>query len=143
MGKTRYCLPPGNSLPPPSVVQPLPSVVDFENTLASYQWYDKTLIAIKASVGKNIVLQHAHDSSRENDESLYETKIRIASVTKVFTVLALLLLSAQIKWDDEITKYIPGLDEEAYAGISIGALAGQTSGLGRFIRTLHYNANCY
>lgn len=134
MGDSGYCLPPGFSLPPPIAVQPLPPTTEFETSLKSYPWYNKTTIAIKASVGGQLVFQHAHHANDEESEILYDTKIRIASVTKLFTVLAILLSREEIGWEQSITKYVPGLDEAAYADVTIGALAGQTSGLGRFVR---------
>ncbi|KAL5377151.1 hypothetical protein DPSP01_009963 [Paraphaeosphaeria sporulosa] len=132
MTYAKYCLPPGYSLPPPIAVQPLLLTAELEHALKSRTWYSKTTIAIKASLGGKLIFHHAHRASHEDAANLYDTKIRIASVTKVFTVLAVLLSRAEIRWEDSITKYIPGLDEAAYADVTIGALAGHTSGLGRF-----------
>ncbi|KAJ4357228.1 uncharacterized protein N0V89_001803 [Didymosphaeria variabile] len=132
MENQKYCPPPGFSLPPPTNLGPLPQISDFEATLRSYLWFNKTTVAIKASVGGNFVYQYAHHAGREGTGNLYDTKIRIASVTKVFTVLAVLLSRDQIGWEDPITKFVPGLKAKPYAEVTIGALAGQTSGLGRF-----------
>ncbi|KAF2450914.1 beta-lactamase/transpeptidase-like protein [Karstenula rhodostoma CBS 690.94] len=132
MGDPKYCLPPGFSLPRPIAVQPLTSLAKLETTLRSCPWHNKTTIAIKASVGGGPIFQHAHRASDEGVANLYDTKIRIASVTKIFTVLAVLLSRTEIGWEDSIKKFVPGLNEAAYADVTIGALAGQTSGLGRF-----------
>ncbi|KAL1611995.1 hypothetical protein SLS60_000218 [Paraconiothyrium brasiliense] len=132
MKNQRYCPPPGFLLPPPTNVRPLPHISDFEHILRSYPWSKKTTIAIKASVGGKSVYEYAHRAGEEETGNMYDTKIRIASVTKLFTVLAVLLSKPQIGWEDLITKFVPGLEEEPYAEVTIGALAGQTSGLGRF-----------
>ncbi|KAH8845390.1 hypothetical protein MCOR01_002634 [Pyricularia oryzae] len=75
-----------------------------------------------------------------------DTVFRIGSVTKVFTVLALLAVAGDAVWNDPITKYVPELAarvEEAagvpaestwspdWEDVTIGALAGQTSGIMR------------
>ena len=130
MASRQFCPPPGPVLPAPIDAQPLPSMQDFENTLRSFPWFDETVIAVKASIAGCPVFEYAHCA--RSDGNIYDRKIRIASVTKVFTVLAVLLSREQIGWDDSITKFIPGLDD-AYEEVTIGALAGQTSGLGRFV----------
>ncbi|KAJ4292530.1 hypothetical protein N0V90_009193 [Kalmusia sp. IMI 367209] len=133
MEKQKYCLPPGFSLPPPTDVQTLPSLPGFKSALESQPWFNNTTIAIKASIGGSLVFQYAYRADGGNGGDLFDTKIRIASVTKVFTVLAVLLSKESIGWEDRITKFVPGLNETAYADVTIGALAGQTSGLGRFV----------
>lgn len=116
-------------------MQPLLLAPDFEATLKSQPWFNSSTIAIKASLGGKNIYQYAHSANEGRAADLYDTKIRIASVTKVFTVLAVLLSNTLIGWEDSITKYVPGLDDAAYADVTIGALAGQTSGLGRFVST--------
>ncbi len=73
------------------------------------------------------------------------TIYRIGSISKVYTVLAVLRLRDKINWDDPVTKYVPELNQIAdnhggpvnhlttvqWKHITIGALAGQLSGLGR------------
>ncbi|CRG82772.1 hypothetical protein PISL3812_00118 [Talaromyces islandicus] len=72
-----------------------------------------------------------------------DTVFRIASVSKTFTVLGLLLLGDEIHFSDSITKYVPELNrlkgEQTVQNpvttvnwdrITIGALASQLSGVG-------------
>jgi len=129
----KYCPPPGRSLPSPVNLLPLPSITDLLATLQSKSWYNETTIAIKASISGTPVFEYAHCPGSEDFENLYETQFRIASVTKVFTVLAVLLSQPSIGWEDSIAKFVPGLDEAAYAEVTIRSLAEQTSGLGRFV----------
>lgn len=136
MEKGTHCPPPGPSLPPPTNVQFLPSIPNFESTLASHPWFNETTIAIKASIGGKPVFGYARRAGNEAGRDLNDTKIRIASVTKLFTVFAVLRSRKQIGWEDSITNFVPGLDEAVYADVTISALAGQTSGLGRFVCTI-------
>jgi CubicO group peptidase (beta-lactamase class C family) len=84
------------------------------------------------------VFEYAHRAGGEDVGNLNDTQIRIASVTKVFTVLAVLLSRPSIGWEDSIVKFVPELDEEVYAEVTIKSLAEQTSGLGRFVRLSQY-----
>lgn len=84
------------------------------------------------------MFEYAHRAGGKDVGNLYDTQIRIASVTKVFTVLAVLLSRPSIGWEDSIVKFVPGLDEEVYAEVTIKSLAEQTSGLGRFVRLSQY-----
>lgn len=133
MGIQRFGQPPGPVLPAPIDAQLLSSIEGLEDALRSYPWFDETTVAVKASIAGCPVFQYAHRAGDEGNENIYDTKIRIASVTKVFTVLAVLLSREQIGWDDSIAKFIPGLNKDFYEEVTVGALAGQTSGLGRFV----------
>jgi CubicO group peptidase (beta-lactamase class C family) len=55
------------------------------------------------------------------------TVFRVASVTKVFTVLAV-LLENNIKMEDFISEFIPELNDPKWAEVSIGMLTSQISG---------------
>lgn len=128
-----YCPPPGALLPRPSVSNSSFSVP--ASTFENHAWLSDTSFAVKASIGDTTILQHEYSApGYAVPQSLYETKVRIASVTKLFTVLAIILSKEKIGWEDAITKYIPELDEEKYGQVTISALASQTSGLGRFVR---------
>lgn len=135
---TRYCPIPGFSLPPPTITNDVDSSTFISNDLLkAYPWFNTTTIAVKASVGDVQIIEYqsrpASNSSTPTTSlpSLFDTKFRVGSVTKVFTVLAVLLSKDKIGWEDSITQYVPGLDPTAYADVKISALAGQTSGLGR------------
>jgi hypothetical protein len=81
----------------------------------------------------------AGSTERATKDSIY----RIGSISKLFTVYALLLECGWECWDDSISQYIPELrhavlarplnvvDEPDWGQITIGALASQLSGIGR------------
>jgi hypothetical protein len=55
----------------------------------------------------------------------------VASVTKVFTVLAVLLEDAKMKMEDLISKFVPELNDPKWAEITVGMLTSQISGAPR------------
>lgn len=128
------CPPPGSILPPPSLA---PNTSDFSipDTLFSNLTYlGNTSFAIQAAIGNTTVFQYEHSApGRQVNQSLFETKIRIASATKLITALAIELSKDKISLEDSITKFIPGLKEELYGDVTVKALADHTSGLGRFV----------
>lgn len=129
-----YCLPPGQLLPPPKVYSNSSkfSVPDFNPE--DLPWASDTSHAIKASIGNVTVFEHEYSApGREVDRSLLDTKVRIGSVTKTFTMLAVLLSADKIRLSDSITKFIPELNQDAYGDVTIAALASHTSGLGRYV----------
>jgi len=96
---------------------------------------EDTSFAVQASIGNTTVFQYEHTApGREVNQSLFDTKLRIASATKLITALALELSKDKIGLDDPITKFIPGLNEEYYGDVTIRSLTDHTSGLGRFVR---------
>lgn len=129
-----YCLPPGPLLPPPRVLSNSTRFTVPDTVFADLPWASDTSFAIKASVGDVAVFKHEHSApGREVGQSLLETSFRIGSVTKTFTMLAILLSADKIKLSDSITKFIPELSEHAYKNVTIAALASHTSGLGRYV----------
>jgi CubicO group peptidase (beta-lactamase class C family) len=101
-----------------------------------------TSFAIQASIGNTTVFQYEHNApGREVNQSLFDTKIRIASATKLITALALELSKDKIDLDDSITKYVPGLNEEFYGDVTVKSLTDHTSGLGRFVRSYSTSAS--
>jgi len=81
----------------------------------------------------------AGGTNHATKDSIY----RIGSISKLFTVYALLLECGWKCWDDSISQYIPELhravsarplnaiDEPDWGQITVGALASQLSGVGR------------
>jgi len=136
MSPQKYSPPPGPTLPPPTNVQSIPSLLDLDAQLRSYPWYPRTTLAVQASLNRTRIYQYAHRADTDSLplSTLFDTKFRLASVTKLFTVLAVLLSSEKIGWEDCIRKHVPELDEEAYKEVTVASLAGHTCGLGRFVR---------
>lgn len=130
------CPPPGAILPPPSL-EPNTSNFSISEVLftnSTSVQVQNTSFAIQASIGDTIVFQYEHSApGREVNQSLFDTKIRIASATKLITALALELSKDKIDLDDPITKFIPELNEEWYGDVTISSLTDHTSGLGRFV----------
>ena len=129
-----YCPPPGPLLPPPKLPSNSAQFVIPESAFVDLPWASDTSHAIKASIGDVTIFEHEYTApGREVGQSLLDTKLRIGSVTKTFTMLAVLLSEDKIKLSDSITKFIPGLNENAYGDVTIAGLASHTSGLGRYI----------
>ena len=129
-----YCPPPGPLLPPP-ITSSDSTKFDLATTaFENLSWDSDTSYAVKASIGEKTVFEHEHSAPGRNvSQSLFDTAIRIGSVTKTFTMLAVLLSADKIKLSDSITKFIPELNKEAYQDVTIAALASHTSGLGRYV----------
>lgn len=161
-GEHAVCPPPGYSLPPPREVglvdaESFMALLQAKAAFSDYEWYPGTTFAVKASVARQEVLRVAHHAAGDGSDgrsggdrlqepldgrssselgrqdALLASKFRIASVTKLFTVLAVLLSKDKIGWDDPITKFVTDLEPASYGKVTIGALAGHTSGLGRFV----------
>jgi CubicO group peptidase (beta-lactamase class C family) len=129
-----YCPPPGPLLPPPKVLSNTTKLIVPDTTFANVSWSSDTSFAVKASIGDVTVFEHEYSApGREVGQSLFDTIIRVGSVTKTFVMLAVLLSADKIKLSDSITKFISELDEQAYRDVTIAALASHTSGLGRWI----------
>ncbi|KAJ4375708.1 hypothetical protein N0V86_007241 [Didymella sp. IMI 355093] len=129
-----YCPPPGRLLPQPKVLPNSTSFAIPDTVLANVSWASDTSFAIKASIGDVTVFEYEYSApGREVGQSLLDTSLRIGSVTKTFTMLAVLLSADKINLSDSITKFIPELNEQAYKDVTIAALASHTSGLGRYI----------
>ncbi|KAJ4988100.1 Beta-lactamase-like protein-like protein 1 [Stagonosporopsis vannaccii] len=129
-----FCLPPGPASPPPRVL-PTSSKFDIPQALLEdVPWSLDTSVAVKASIGDITVVVHERSApGREVGQSLLDTSLRIGSVTKIFTMLAILLSADKISLSDPITRFVPELNKKAYKDITIAALASHTSGLGRYI----------
>ena len=133
---------PGPLLPPPVLVSALnisgPAIDN--STFTSWKskpWADNTSFAITASLSGADLFHFEHISPQHNrNTSVCNTQFRIASVTKVFTVLAVLLSKGQIAWHDPITKFVDGLKGDVWEEVTIASLAGQTSGLGKNVSFL-------
>jgi CubicO group peptidase (beta-lactamase class C family) len=143
---TKFCPPPGPSLPAPTQAtidnlrfDYFPDGSAFLPLVQNEPWYSSTTFSVQASIDGATVFKHASYRTGagitvpSGDVSgLLEKQTRLGSVSKAFTVLALLLSKDLIHWDDPITKYGPKLDK-VYENVTVGALAGQTSGLGRYV----------
>ncbi|RMZ67362.1 beta-lactamase transpeptidase [Pyrenophora seminiperda CCB06] len=127
------CPPPGPIFPPPALDS---NAFDFsipDALFSNLTYLEETSFAIQAAIGNTTVFQYEHSApGRQLNQSLFETKIRIASATKLITALAIELSKDKISLDDPVTKFIPGLNEELYGDVTVKALADHTSGLGRF-----------
>jgi CubicO group peptidase (beta-lactamase class C family) len=129
------CPPPGPILPPPTLASVSSNFTIPDAVFSNFTFLANTSFAIKASIGNTTVFEYEHSApGREVNQSLLETKIRIASATKLITALAMELSKDKISLDDPITKFIPDLKEEFYGDVTIKSLADHTSGLGRFVR---------
>ncbi|KAH7112553.1 beta-lactamase/transpeptidase-like protein [Dendryphion nanum] len=132
-----YCPPPGALLPPPiigSASSPPASTPAIPESVFAPLRRNDTNFAVRASIGNTTIFSYDFLSPlyNVNNTGLSDTQFRIASVGKLYTVLAVLLSKNKIGWEDPIRKYVPELRGKVWDDVTISALAGQTSGLGRF-----------
>lgn len=88
---------------------------------------------------KNLVELNTTGTLKVDEHTVY----RLGSLSKVYTILTLLIEIGDSRWNDPITKYVPELAEIAARGnrnpvtevdwddVTIGALASQISGIAR------------
>ncbi|KAF2017479.1 beta-lactamase/transpeptidase-like protein [Aaosphaeria arxii CBS 175.79] len=128
-----YCPPPGALLPPPSLKNSTSGSPVSESALKELEG-DDTSFAIRATIGDKDVFSYGYlaPAYDHNNIGLYDTKFRVGSVTKVLTVLAVLLSEDKILFSDSIKKFVPELSGDVWDDVTIQSLADQTSGLGRF-----------
>jgi CubicO group peptidase (beta-lactamase class C family) len=101
-----------------------------------FKEFSDTSFAIKATIGNVEVFSHNYTAEPyivERSVLPYDTQTRIGSVTKLFTVLAVILSQDKIAWEHSIRRYVPGLQGEVWDDVTVGSLCGHTSGLGRFV----------
>ena len=112
-----YCLTSSPLLPPPKVLSDSLRFDISESAFADQVWLLDTSYAIKASIGDLTIYEHEYSApGREVVQSLLDTSFRVGSVTKTFTVLAILRSADKIKLSDSITKFIPELSKELDSG---------------------------
>ncbi|RMJ16889.1 hypothetical protein CDV36_003502 [Fusarium kuroshium] len=135
-----YCPPTGPILPPPNISSHGKLTTTLNNTLQKLAksgiWNTTTTsFSVELTSSKENVFSFHHTSPRLNSSGVDKvdgkTIYRVASVTKVFTTLALLLQNG-INLDDSITKYVPELSKIAwYKDVTLRMLASQISGVHR------------
>ncbi|KAG0632596.1 hypothetical protein HOY80DRAFT_1013379 [Tuber brumale] len=138
---TAKCYPPGATFPIPDyALAPLPDIK--LPTSAEAPWpTNTTSYAVQVTTAENTIFSAYHTADilgeyrdGEPSEVTGDTYFRIASNTKVFTVLAAMLTEG-ISLDDGVLKYIPELvDGEGgveWADVTLGALGGHLAGVVR------------
>jgi len=122
---------PGLPKPPP-----VPMAESLRINLACQKWYD-TVLRVKGFNGGMLVAKQGRilfemysgtGHIPGKDSITAETPLQIASVSKTFTAMAILLLAQQGKLniDDAFSKYFPAFD---YPGVTIRTLLNHRSGL--------------
>lgn len=133
----QYCPPPGPVLPPPKIKISHPKGIWHAPEFRNLPFNEDSSYVIKASIGDTNVLSHSwiapSQSLADPNADPANIKSRVASITKLFTVLAVLLSKDQIPWESSIRDYIPELQGKIWDEVTISALAGHTAGLGRFV----------
>lgn len=146
---TASCVNPSNPFPPP-FLQPTDETLsklfsdlehDFSNAGCEKQWNPNTTsFAVEITSAESTLWSTYHTASKRVSGNVTgDTYFRIASITKVFTVLAILLLQSdgKLTLQDPITKYIPELNQGGNMGniewgsITLESLASQLSGIPR------------
>jgi hypothetical protein len=136
------CSPGGPVLPTPSNIESLDltnlkTILDGLSSghLGSKLNASTTSISISiASVNSSFFFFYHYTAPVRNESGVSvvdsNTIFRVASVTKVFTVLAV-LLENKMKMEDLISKFVPELNDPKWAEITVGMLTSQLSGAPR------------
>jgi CubicO group peptidase (beta-lactamase class C family) len=134
------CPPSGPVLPPPQV----PTSVDLSSLKATLNKISNGQLpkinattnsfSVQITDADGTFFDHHHTAPLRNSSGVEEvdgnTIYRIASVTKVFTVLAALLESG-LNLEDPIGKYVPELKGSPWESVSLRLLTSQLSALPR------------
>lgn len=108
-----------------------------DKVMNRFPWFNGNVMVIK---NHHVVYEHCQGFSNwKTRESLVpETAFELASVSKQFTAVAILILfeRRQLDLDDPVQKYIP---EIAFNGITIRHLLNHTSGLPNYMWLLENN----
>lgn len=135
-GLAAYCPPTGEVLPRPKVpkhfdLSNLASTLDkIAEDSSSLGWNSTTTsFSIQATSLEDDFFSHHHTAPQRNetgtDEVGGDTVFRVASVTKIFTVLAV-MLEEGMDLDDKIGKYVEELDGlEEWEDVTLRLLASQ------------------
>lgn len=146
-GLATYCPPTGELLPRPKVptgldLSDLTSILDgIAEDSSSLGWNSTTTsFSIQATSLDDDFFSYYHTAPQRNGSGTQEvdgdTPFRIASVTKLFTVLAV-LLEKDMNLDDHIGKYVEELDGlDGWKDVTIRHLASQIAAVPR-------NGECY
>lgn len=142
-----YCPPKGPVLPPPHIPSDSKLQPTLNNALQKLAkggvWNTTTTsFSVELTSSKETLFSFHHTSPRLNSSGVEKvdgkTIYRVASVTKVFTTLALLLQDG-INLDDSVIKYVPELSKIAwYKDVTLRMLASQMSGVHRDGRSNNY-----
>jgi CubicO group peptidase (beta-lactamase class C family) len=122
---------PGLNLTKDQLAHKIDSTLAIKNQLAGLTGC-VTVVKDKEVIYQNCIGEsNREEGSRLNSESVFE----LASVSKAFTAMGIMILAEQgkLKYDDLIEKYIPGLP---YKGITIEHLLWHTSGLPDYIELM-------
>lgn len=136
---TAYTRPPGPPYPPHILNKENLKLLDLTDLTAIFDdfifdKYNDTSGVITAWLHDTQVIDYMKTSPLYPKFAAYDknARFRVASITKLFTVLAVILSKDKLPMEASIQEFIPDLNEN-YKEVTIGALASHTSGLGYFV----------
>ena len=117
---------------------------DFVQNSADYGWNSSTnAFSVMATSPNHTFFRYHHTALMRNSSGVQEvnddTVYMAASITKVFTVLAV-MLNKKMSLDDPIGKYVEELDVLEWEHVTLRLLSNQQAALprwGRLVRCLH------
>jgi CubicO group peptidase (beta-lactamase class C family) len=136
------CPPTGPVLPPPVLssdtldLSSLKATLEgFESNSSNSEWVtNKTFFSVSVTTSKSTVFSFFKTPPVYNSSGTHEANgssvQRVASVTKVFTTLAVLLQDS-MRLSDPISAYVPELSAERWQHVTLAMLAGQHAGIAR------------
>jgi CubicO group peptidase (beta-lactamase class C family) len=120
----------------PSNQQVIARVEQYMQALTELGWFSGSILIAKE--GKVLISKGYGRANLEHDmPNTPQTRFRLASVTKQFTTMAIMILQERGKLDveDHVSKYLPDCPK-AWAGVSIRHLMTNTSGIPDFVNLL-------
>ena len=136
------CPPTGPVLPAPNIPHDLPLdsltkiLDDFVHNSAEYGWNSTTnSFSVMATSPNHTFFRHHYTAPLRNDSGVDEvgddTVYMVASVTKIFTVLAV-WLEEKMNLDDPIGKYVKELNISGWGDVTLRLLTNQLAALPRW-----------
>lgn len=120
-------------------------VAETNTSLKKLSAEDKFSGVVLISKNNSVLYQGAFGlASKENNVSNdFNTAFNLASITKMFTGIALaqLVEKGKLSFNDSINKFLPDLLSNLTSGITIHQLLTHTSGLGSFFTDEFHNSN--
>jgi CubicO group peptidase (beta-lactamase class C family) len=136
-----FCPPTGPALPPPNLsesssLNALETQLNVSLDSPLLPWNaTATSFSVQITSRERNFFEYHYTAPVQNSSGIQQvrgdTVYRAASITKVFTVLALMLVAGD-KLDQPVSSYLPELSARRYGNVTLRMLAGQLSGTPRW-----------
>jgi CubicO group peptidase (beta-lactamase class C family) len=134
------CPPTGPVLPPPLLTSNTWNTKSIDDVVSSFELSSRkelktTFFSVSVTSTENTIFSYHYTPKTYNSSGTHNatgsSPQRVASITKLFTVLAVLLQDG-MNLDDPIARYIPELaTQQRWQAVTLRMLAGQHGGVAR------------